>query len=339
MSHHCTSEKDEKLYILEVFVSHVSLHAEKLHGIDPASLGVDMQFPDMPLFRIFQTSFLLTKPDRGKETSRESGFRNVYFNAGKIYVFTRVAGELVEKLRAKPVLLDVYKIKEIVICPEEVKKHPLGRSKIPMSGCLCDYVMMSSNDTKHLPKSYTIDNTFGLVDDDGKPSGYINIFLRLTCFGTYTTNAFCIFEQKMLFKNPGSFNEFLCTKVLYDNEEDRRAAEASSRFCSPYKEFEQSELDTPPRPINIAGVAFVCRELSRRDGFAPEVIPLNYPVKIPVTDIEEKGFDVDKARRKGFTDITPVRPEFLVDKKPFSEQIGCTNVSCPGNICIGKECC
>ncbi|XP_078050588.1 aurora kinase A activator-like protein bora [Augochlora pura] len=339
MNRHCVSDKHEKLYILEVFVSHVSLYPEKLHGIDASSLGVDMQFPDMPLFRIFQTSFTLTKPDRNKESTREAKFRNVYFNAGKVYIFIRVPSELVEKLRTRPILLDVYKIKEILICPEEVKKHPLGRTKIPMSGCLCDYVMMTSNDYKHLPKSYQIDNTFGLVDDDEKPSGYINIFLRLTCFGTYTTNAYSIFEQKMLFKNLGSFNEFLCTKVPYDDEDDRRAAEASSRFCSPYKEFEKSELDTPPRPIHIAGLVFVCRELSRRDSYPPEVIPLNYPPKIPIIDVEEQEFNVDKARRKGFDDITPVRPEFLIEKQEFWEATGCKNASCVGSICIGKKCC
>lgn len=335
----CTSAKDEKLYVLEVFVSHVSLYHEKLHGIDPASLGVDMQFADMPLFRIFQSTFQLTKPDRGKETSRESRFRNIYFNAGKVYIFTRVPEELVEKMRAKPLFLDVYKVKEILVCPEEVIKHPLGRSKIPMSGCLCDYVTMMNNDYKHLPRSYQINNTFGLVDNDDKPSGYISIFLRLICFGTYTTNAFSIIQQKMLFKNLGSFNEFLCTKVPYEDEEDRRAAEIGARFCSPDEEFQLSELDAPPRPINTAGLVFVCRQFSKRDGYAPEVIPPNYPPKIPATDVEEREFDVDKARRKGFSDITPVRPEFLIEKSAFFEQTGCSNASCAGNICIGKKCC
>ncbi|KZC10790.1 hypothetical protein WN55_02279 [Dufourea novaeangliae] len=339
MNKECASLKDEKLYILELFVDHVSLQHEKLQGIDPTSLGVDMQFPDMPLFRIFQTNFLLTKPTRGKEVSREAGYRNVHFNAGKVYVFIKTPGELVDRMRAKPMLLDVYKIKEILVCPEKVKKHPLGRSRIPMSGCLCDYVMMTSNDRRHLPRSYEIDNTFGLVDDDDKPSGYITIYLRLTCFGTFSTNAFTVVEQKMLFKNIGSFNEFLCTKVPYEDEEDRRAAEAGAKFCLPDKEFEPSELDTPPKSVNIAGLVFVCRDLSKRDGYTPDVIPPNYPPKLPDIEVDEREFDANKARRKGFDDITPVRPEFLIEKNAFSEQTGCTNVSCPGSICIGKKCC
>ncbi|XP_076232922.1 uncharacterized protein LOC143178267 [Calliopsis andreniformis] len=333
----CASLKDEKLYIMDIFVDSVSLQAERLDKVDPTLLGVDLKFIDMPLFRIFQADFELTKPDRSKEVSREGSFRTVYFNAGKIYVFTRNPGELIEKIRAKPLLLDVYIIKEIVICPEEVVKTPLGNSKIPMPGCLCDHVMMSSNDIYHLPKSYQIKNTFGLVDEEHKPSGYITLFFRLTCFGTYTTNTFSIVQQKLMFKNSGSFNEFLCTKVPYEDEEDRRAAEASSRFCMPDKDFGESELDTPPRPVNIAGLVFVCKELAQRDGYVPEVIPTNFPPKIPQTVTEERKFDVDKARRKGFEEITSSAPDTIITTGAISERTGCINIACPGNICTGKK--
>ncbi|XP_076163938.1 uncharacterized protein LOC143144941 [Ptiloglossa arizonensis] len=309
----CASSKDEKLYTMEVFVDYISLQAEKLYRVDPASLGVDLQFADMPLFRIFQNDFLLTKSVKDKEVSRDAGFRNVYFNAGKLYIFIKNPGELVEKLRSKPLLLDVYRVKKMVTCTDEVVKCPLGNSKIPMSGCLCDHVMMASNDIYHLPKSYRINNTFGLVDEKNQPSGYIAIFLQLTCFGTYTINLYSIVQQKMLFKNSGSFNEFLCTKVLFEDEDERKAVEASTKFCS--------------------------SELSQRDGFPAEVIPPNYPPKIiPYTNVKERKFNVDKARRKGFDNITSIRREFMIQKKPFSEQTGCTNISCPGTICIGKKC-
>lgn len=333
----CKSQKDEKLYVLEIFVDSVSLYTEKLNRIDPTSLGVDLKFADMPLFRIFHTDFGITKPDRGKEMSREGIFRVFHFNAGKIYAFTAVPGKLVDKMRSKSLLLDVYRIKDIIICPEEVVKDPLGNSKIPMSGCLCDHVMMASNDIYHLPRSYQIKNMFGLVDEQYKPNGYITLSLRMTCFGTYTMNSFSTQQQKLLFKNSGSFNEFLCTKVPYDDEDDRRAAEAGDRFCLPDKVFEESELDTPPRPVNIAGLVFICRELALRDGRPPEVIHPNYPLKIPYEDIVEREFDVDKARRQGFEDIISEDPELVLGEASFSKQTGCINIRCPGSICSGNK--
>lgn len=333
----CAALKDEKLYTFQIFVDSISLYAERLDKVCPTALGVDLKFAEMPLFRIFQTDFALTKPDRSKEISREGHFRTVNFSAGKIYVFTKNPGELIEGMRSKPLLLDVYRIKEFIVCPEEVVKDPLGNSKIPMPGCLCDHVMMPSNDLLHLPKSYEVKNTFGLVDNSYKPSGYITLFLKLTCYGTYTINTFSLVEQKLLFRNCGSFNEFLCTKVPYEDEEDRRAANAGNEFCNPEKEIEESELDLPPRPVNVAGLVFVCKELAQRDGYPPEVVHPNYPPKIPYTDVEERQFDVDKARRKGFEDIILTPPDVVIHDGGFSEQTGCINTACPGSICTGKK--
>ena len=138
----CESDKDEKLYILEIFIDSVTIYAEKLQKILPNELGVDLQFIDMPLFRIFQSYFLLTKPDRSKEITRGPGTFTINFNAGKAYLFTKNPGELVTQMRSKPILLDVYKIKEVVICPEEVKKYSLGHSVIPIPGCLCDHTII-----------------------------------------------------------------------------------------------------------------------------------------------------------------------------------------------------
>lgn len=331
------TDKDEKLFILEVVVDSVSIYAEKLHKILPNELGVDLQFIDMPLFRIFQSGTLLTKPLRSKEMTRESGMITVHFNAGKMYMFTRPPVDLVEKMRAKPMLLDVYKIKEIQICPEDVIKHPLGNSVIPIPGCICDHVMMAGNDKYHLPKSYEIKNTYGLVDEEYKPSGYISIIFRLTCFGTYMFNSYSIVGDKLLFRNPGSFNEFLCTKVLYSDEDERRAAEESKRFCSPEVIHEQSELDTPSCPINVAGLVFVCRELSMRDGYPPNVIHPNYPPKIPLGLIEEISFDVDRLRRKGFQQVDEEEFENIVDNAIITSHRACRHARCSGNICTGQN--
>lgn len=333
----CVSTKEEQFYILEVFIDSVTLYAEKLQKIPPNELGVDLQFIDMPLFRIFQSAFLLTKPDRSKEITRGHGLHTVNFNAGKMYLFTKNPGELVEKMRSKPLLLDVYRIKEIVVCPEEVLKDPLGNSVIPVPGCLCDYVMMSGNDIFHLPKPYEIKNTFCLVDEEYRPTGYIRIFLRMTCFGTYTVNPFSIVDKKLLFKNTGSFNEFLCTKVPYPNEDERRAAEAGAKFCLPDKVPEESELDTPPRPVNIAGLILACKELSQRDGYPPNVISPNYPPKIPDMHVEEVPFDIDKARRKGFKEIIEEEPGIIVGTEFVREHRACINIGCAGNICSGQK--
>ncbi|KAK9296582.1 hypothetical protein QLX08_009427 [Tetragonisca angustula] len=329
----CVSIKEEQFFILEVFIDSVTLYAEKLQKFPPNELGVDLQFNDMPLFRVFQTAFLLTKPDRSKEITRGHGLHTVNFNAGKIYLFTRNPDELVEKMRSKPLLLDVYRIKEIVICPEDVLKDPLGNAVIPIPGCLCDYVMMLNNDIFHLPKPYEIKNTFCLVDEEYKPTGYIHIFFRLTCFGTYTVHPFSIADKKLLFRNTGSFNEFLCTKVPYLDEDDRRAAEAGAKFCLLDEVPEESELETPPRPVNIVGLILACKELSRRDGYPLNIIPPNYPPKIPQVHVEEVAFDVDKARRKGFEEIVEEEPGMIADTKHRA----CINIRCPGNICSGQK--
>ncbi|XP_012142561.2 uncharacterized protein LOC105662690 [Megachile rotundata] len=333
----CESDKDEKLYILEIFIDSVNMYSEKLDKIDAASLGVDLNIIDIPVFRIFQSSFLLTKPDRGKEKSYETGFCKIAFNCGKMYMFTRNPSVLIQKLREKPILLDVYKIKEILICPEEVIKHPLGHTTIPLSGCLCDHTTMASNDIYHLPKSYEIKNMFGLIDEEDQPAGFIKVFIRLTCFGTYTTTPFAIAEKKLLFKNIGSFNEFLCTKVPYSDEDDRRAAEASAKFCMPDKIFEESELDTPPRTINTVGLILVCKELSLRDGFPADVVHPNYPPKLPDVSIEERSFDVEKARRKGFKQAVFEEPATLVESEFVSTHRECINIGCAGSICSGKK--
>ena len=178
---------------------------------------------------------------------------------------------------------------------------------------------------------------FALVDDKYRPAGFITLFIRLTCFGTYTTTPFAVVEKKLLFKNIGSFNEFLCTKVPYSDEDERRAAEASTKFCLPDMIFEESELDTPPRTINTAGLVLVCKELSQRDGFPANIIHPNYPPKIPDVNVEERAFDVDKARRKGFEQAVFQEPDIVIDKQFISTHRECINLGCAGNICSGKK--
>ncbi|KAG7205183.1 hypothetical protein KM043_018273 [Ampulex compressa] len=76
----------------------------------------------------------------------------------------------------------------------------------------------------------------------------------------------------MIFKNEISRTEFRCTKVPLLDEDDRREAELEEKICSLDQKFGESELDSPPRPLNVLGFVFVCEKLSEMDGY-PRLIP------------------------------------------------------------------
>ncbi|KAK2581607.1 hypothetical protein KPH14_002113 [Odynerus spinipes] len=333
-SDNCKGTKKEQLYMVEVFVSDVTLYVDKLQRKEPTDLGVDLKFIDFPLIRIFQNEFELTKKEKSKEIASDAKTRIVNFNCGQLHIFPRNPLELISAMRSSLLTLDVYKVKGISKCPYEVLKDPLGEAEISLYGCLCDQVSMATNDDYHMPKPYVIKNKFILLDQERMMCGMIALFLRLLCVGSYNNIEFAIDEKTLLFKNEKFPDEFRCIRVPHADESLIRAQERERRVCFPDEKPEPSELDLPPNSQTIMGLTQICTMLTERDELPKDLF---YPRKAKSRDKDSEETD-DKDEE--YNQWPPEK--FLIDTSisriRIRSEFGnrpCYTVGCAGGLCIG----
>ncbi|XP_043274987.1 uncharacterized protein [Venturia canescens] len=289
----CSQAKAEQLYMLEFLVDRLNLTVEKISEIGSKPLTVRLEFLDFPAFDISEDEFWSSKKRNEKQSTlsneRKSAEGKLDFTAGKSCLFPKRPNELVDAMRSKPLKIGIYKATAQKICSREEAEGSICKTEISLPGCLCDQVSMSMNDSAHLPKPYTFRNTWNLTDEEGKPSGTILLFLRLTCLGKSIVTQFAVKNDSFLFKSNETSNEFQCTKVPEEgNEATETNDENRGKFCSPEG---KSEGLSSPKPSSIIGLASICQELAKRDGGPEEVVP---PLKLSTHRIIEEKYPLTR---------------------------------------------
>ena len=275
------ASEDEQLYMLELLVERLNLSSEKIQEIGSSPLSVRLDFLDFPTFEINEEEFWSAIKRKEMQTTlstqRKSKAGSLDLSAGKSCLFPKKPSELVTAMRSQPLKITVQKHTEKKICSSIKNDPPICKSEVPLSGCLCDQVAMAMNDPRHLPKPYTIRNTWNLIDDAGNPSGTILLFLRLTCLGKSIVTQFALQEKSFLFKSSNSPNEFQCSRVPIDNDDDddEWAKQPKDVICVPEGNREQ-EIEAGPKPQSVIGLGPICEELANRDGGPLEFLP---PIK------------------------------------------------------------
>ncbi|XP_012258834.3 uncharacterized protein LOC105687622 [Athalia rosae] len=351
----CVGSKKEQLYMLELLVDKLNLSADKIREIGSAPLCVRLKFVDFPPFEISQAEFVKQKVKEPSVTSERTTAAEytVDFSAGKSCLFTKQPRDLVQAMQSRPLQVGVYRTIAKAACGAFVDDLPICETRVPLSGCLCDQVAMAMNDADHLPKPYTLKNTYNLLDDKGSPSGTIAIFLRLSCFGKSIVTHFTFQERSFLFKSSESSDEFQCTRVPPTEEElARRANEVKDKICVSQAEPEPEE-DPLPKPSDVIGLAPICQELAKRDGgpanlYPPISAPLRSP-KIPMDHPDfEKLTSAEKLNDKSYRGL--VYREHTNEKicecacspggiflNRLTGDFPCTGAACGGGICVGTR--
>lgn len=339
--------------MLELLIDKLNLSPEKVREAESTPLCVRLKFVDFPTFEISQAEFATGKKQREKENEKEKVDGLVDFSAGKSCIFTKQPRDLVQAMQSRPLTVGVYKVREITPCSDFGADQPICKTVVPLSGCLCDQVAMAMNDVEHLPKPYTLKNTYNLIDDQETPSGTIAIFMRLSCFGKSIVTHFAFQERSFLFKSSKSSDEFQCTRVPPSPEElARRADEPQDKICAPegYVEPEENPL---PRPQDVIGLAPICQELARRDGGPANLRPpLSAPVQPPKIGMNEPGFDnLTSAEKLNDSDyrglVYRAHPNEPICKcacspggnflRSSTGDFPCTGAACGGGCCVGTR--
>ncbi|XP_046412007.1 uncharacterized protein LOC124175649 [Neodiprion fabricii] len=352
----CVGSKEEQLYMVELLVDKLNLSPDKVREAGTAPLSVHLKFVDFPAFEISQAEFVTAKKQSDKDASlnsdRKTGAEGlVDFSAGKSCLFTKQPRDLVQAMQSQPLKIGVYKTREKVPCEPPKGDKPICETQVPLSGCLCDQVAMAMNDAGHLPKPYTLKNTYNLIDYQGKPSGTIAIFLRLSCFGKSIVTHFAFQERSFLFKSPQSSDEFQCTRVPPDPEVlARKANQVKDKICVPPGGTEQEE-DPLPRPRDVVGLALICQELARRDGGPANLDPpISAPSTAPRVGMNRPSFEkltsAEKLNDRDYRGLVyrayPNQPtcacapggNFL---KGITGDVPCTGAACGGGCCVGTR--
>lgn len=355
----CSGSKEEQLYMVELLVDKLSLSSDKLRDAGTAPLIVRLKFVDFPAFEISQAEFATAKGQKDKVAGSVSPDPKtgaeclIDFSAGKSCLFTKKPRDLVTAMQSRPLRISVYKMREKIPCGNANDDKSICETQVPLSGCLCDQVAMAMNDAEHLPKPYTLKNTYNLIDDEGRPAGTVAIFLRLSCFGKSIVTHFAFQERSFLFKSSQSSDEFQCTRMLPDEEElARRAKQVKDKICVPEGDPELEE-DHLPKPQDVIGLAPICQELARRDGGPANLNPpLSAPSHAPRIGMDQPGFEkltsAEKLNDKFYRGLVyrtyPNEPicscacspggNFL---KSLTGNFPCTGAGCGGGCCIGTR--
>lgn len=324
----CAESKEEQLYMLELLVDRLNLTPDKIRQIGSTPLSVRLDFLDFPSFEINEEEFWSAQKRKDKQTSlqaeRKSRDGSLDFSAGKSCLFPKKPGELVKAMRSKPLRVSVYKITKKEPCKSDLKDDPVCKSEVPLTGCLCDQVAMAMNDPRHLPKPYTLRNTWNLVDEQGIPSGTILLFIRLSCLGKSIVTQFAVQDKSFLFKSSNSPNEFQCSRVPAD-ENDTAKRDPIKIICEP-EAYEEPEADPSPKPRSAIGLASVCQELSRRDGGPLEIVP---PIKLST----HRSVEEECPKKCDVSGASSSNRECVMRTTTNSP---CGSVICRGGLCTGR---
>ncbi|KAI4479630.1 hypothetical protein M0804_011027 [Polistes exclamans] len=189
----CFGGQEKQIYLVEVLIDKLQLTADKIKDIGEQGVTIKVKLLDFPIFEIAREDFESVKiPPIG-----ENGI--IKFSIGRSCLFIRKPKELVEELRTTNVVIGVFCIGD---------SYPLAETTVKLSGCLCDQVAMSTNDPENMPKPFSINGGFHLLDPGENPSGMLDMELKITCFGRFIITKYELRPNFFIFKKQGDMREF-----------------------------------------------------------------------------------------------------------------------------------
>ncbi|XP_011306202.1 uncharacterized protein [Fopius arisanus] len=304
----------EQLYMLEFLVNQLNLLPEivaRNHG----ALSVHFKFLDFDEFVINQEEFSKKVKDNG-----------VDFGSGKSCIFSKKPKELLKKLQANPLIIEIYRSNSDP-CPRE-PVDPICKSELHISGCFCE-IEKAMNYPHKLPEPYTVRDTYNLLDENGKLSGSIEVFLRFSCLGESVVTHFHANETAFLFKNTNSLDEFSCIKLPPSAEElKKKFWTPKSRVIDPNKK---------PEAKTIIGISRICEDLIERSP-APKsqgksVMSLGEDLQPP--GVPEAPVIAQVENTEKTDSLIPKKSNFDIKNHLSPRKFPCGGRSCPGGICSG----
>ncbi|XP_012285226.1 uncharacterized protein LOC105702316 [Orussus abietinus] len=194
----CFGGREERIFLVELMVGKLRLTKDRVQDSADCDLVVKIKFLEFPNFEVSRDDFKYAKPPP------LDGNGALDFGMGRSCLFTKQPRDLVQAMRTTPVKVGIF-------CRGD--NYPLAETEVRLSGCLCDQIVMASNDLDHLPKPYVLNGDYDLVDPGGNPSGSVHLDFRLTCLGKSITTHYRMQAKSFLFKNNHDEGEF-CVKRM-----------------------------------------------------------------------------------------------------------------------------
>lgn len=185
----------EKLFLLEVFVDSVYISNSSL-CLDKTTISnlketcVTFQFLDHPPLVVCEEEFFKASPN--------SNDTQLNFKSGKSCIFS-MASSLIPTL---PYKFDVN-VSVIRKVDQPVNKVVLGSAIISMGDSFAA-LMHSSVDEPDLPLQKNKSGTFDICDQNCRKIGYINVFIRISCYGQLIVTQFQVGANQKAFMFRGT---------------------------------------------------------------------------------------------------------------------------------------
>ncbi|XP_058792414.1 uncharacterized protein LOC131664939 [Phymastichus coffea] len=194
----CFGGQDAQIYLIELTVERLRLSASKYREdfADCPPL-IKFKFIDFPVFVVSRrvdpsAEDVNEQQQRPESTASYDELEGIVYACGKSCLFVRKPRDLVAAMKQQPIKLGVFRGEET---------FPIAETSLPLSGCLCDQVAMSTNDEQHRAPPYELAGCYDLCDPGRNPAGTIKIHVRLTFFGPYIISDYQLNEDGCTFNN------------------------------------------------------------------------------------------------------------------------------------------
>lgn len=198
----------ELLFLIEFLVNTMTLFPENLDvsNLDPCALvgptSIALSFLHFPPMTMGETDM---------DPERITGENVIPFNCGKSLMFALTEAQFENP---PPVFLSISAKKDM----PHAFRFPfldIGTVKVDLSG-LFKLVFDKYDEHPNRTVSKSIQDTYKLMNPNGKAGAEVKVYVRLTCMGQNIVTEFkrgCDFSDPMLFKNPESLKTYECKET------------------------------------------------------------------------------------------------------------------------------
>lgn len=250
--------KKQCLYMIEFLINRLNLNSEIIvDEIDDKNLylKIKLKFLNLPTFIINEGNNNFIKNTKNK-------LRNVNFSpCGISCLFTKSQIDFSDMMKQNNLLkIEIYKLNINACCPEnddEFDNDPICQTIICFDRCFRDQFNMTMNDCYDLPQTFEVQKSYELFNIIEKPCGTIDLFSRISCYGTSIITQFHYDKNSFVFKNYSSPKMFECLRLLSSNENYRNINNGVSKIKT------------------IVGIPKLCQNLSNKSSNTDITMKIN----------------------------------------------------------------
>ncbi|XP_074042075.1 uncharacterized protein isoform X1 [Leptinotarsa decemlineata] len=183
------------IFLLEVLIFKINFEYDGESISTKDDILVNVRFSDMVNMDIAPENF----PVLGEQPIVPSPNVTVDLNMGKTYLFDYIASDLIMELKTLPL--------ELLF---RVKRKPIGTALIPWKSEFSD--MVKIYETIGVVKSVDYNGTVDILEEDIGKVGSVDLFIRLSCFGSSIETDFRMdpLTDEFTFMNPRTMATFKC---------------------------------------------------------------------------------------------------------------------------------